>query len=125
MWEILTEQLKKKDIKIILDCWNGFARERREITAKLRELKTDRIEAWYFVTPEKTCIEWLLAKGTIELSVKPDKNFGLTEAFQQMHIESLRHDYQLYHRQSVNRRQGFDAIRKINPLKISPISIQI
>ena len=113
MWEIAAEYLKREDITIILDCWNGFARERYEITTNLRKLGAEVIEAWYFVTPEETVIKWTLER-------EPVKSGKWAETTRRMRADSCHHDYQLFHSQPVKPDQGFNAIHRINPLRLTP-----
>jgi hypothetical protein len=110
----MARRLQRNNATILLDCWNGSAEERKAITQKLRSFGAERIEAWRFVTPENTCVAWYLEKEPLRRPAKDEK----WEAFRrEVAINSCRHDYRLYHKQLVELRQGFDLIRRINPLR--------
>jgi len=115
MWEITTEYMQRNEMLMILDCWNGFAEERNEITKKLRSIEIERIIAWYFITPEDVCLRWFMEDAEDEIKKEKSK-------YRELYIKSKQtsylHDYQLYHSQPVDFIQGFDCIRKINPVHL-------
>lgn len=113
MWELVAEHLQQEDLVLILDCWNDDARGRRDITRKLRYLGAETVNAWYFITPEETCIDWVMAK--LAAIAKKEKITFDSER------ESYVDYYRGYHRQPVRLIQGFDAIIKVNPLEMPSV----
>ncbi len=114
MWEVLKSKLKKPNAKIILDCWNGFPRERRHINRELRELDAKKIEAWQFVTPIETVIERM-----IEREHADEKNKWRLASIK----ENYTHDYRLYHSFRIDLEQGFDFVRQIDPTQLTLFGI--
>lgn len=120
IWEIIAEYIKQSEILMILDCWNGFANERIIITKKLRSLGVESIGAWYFITPEDVCLKWFMREIEGEIKSKSSKWIKFHKEVKQ---ESYLHDYRLYHSQPVDSTQGFDFIKKINPLEPLPFEL--
>lgn len=120
MWEITAEHMQRSKMLMILDCWNGFAKERNTITEKLRSVGAERIIAWYFITPEDVCLKWFMGEIKNEIKGKNPKWIKLHKETKQ---ESYIHDYRLYHSQPVDSTQGFDFIKKINPLEPLPLEL--
>jgi len=117
MWELVAEHMRRDDVTIVLDCWNGFAEERRKITKKLRSLKTDMIGAWYFITPKDISLGWRMEKVRAE---NEGKDTRWKKIWEDIKRDSFLHDYQLFHSQPINCGQGFNFIVKINPLNPPP-----
>lgn len=117
MWEKIAEHMKRDEITMILDCWNGFARERHEITDKLRSLGVERIGNWYFVTPEADCLGWYMKEV---MSETPKKDPKWEKFRQESRRSEFQRCYKLFHSQPINIDQGFDFITKINPLESPP-----
>ncbi len=113
MWEKVTEQLQK-DSLIILDCWNDSAEKRKTITEKLRSLGAQRIDAWYFVTPENTCVKWYMKEVSSEIKTVNPK-WGKLQ--QESMCDQFCRCYEFFHSQTVDHTQGFDFIKKIDPLE--------
>jgi GTPase SAR1 family protein len=118
MWKMMARQLKRRSVVIILDCWNGPNNERCEITRKLRDLGTEIIGAWYFVTPEEACLGWYMEKVLADKHAKSPE----WEKFRQetSRVSFLDHYRYFYEAARVNHRQGFDFVMKINPLEPPP-----
>lgn len=120
MWRIVAQYLRRTDIILILDTWNGFADEREAIVKKLRSLRVDRVDAWRFTTPQETCFEWSLKREPV--------GEGRSEKWTQFRRESRRlqceENWQLFHSQPLGDKL-FDEIVEINPLALQlfdPIS---
>jgi hypothetical protein len=75
------------NLLLILDCWNGYPAERRDIISKLRRIGFESIEAWYFITNVELCIKAYIERSKSERYPSPPSS---TEAF-------CRHDYRIYH----------------------------
>lgn len=124
IWEIIAEYMQQSEVLMILDCWNGFANERIIITKKLRSLGVERIVAWYFITPEDACLKWFMEEIKDEIKSKNlNKNPKWIKLHKEAKQESYLHDYRLYHSQPVDSTQGFDFIKKINPLEPLPFEL--
>jgi len=112
VWEAIEEHLKRPDVTVLLDAWNGGRHERHGILSKLRILGAARVDGWYFVTPLGTCTEWSL--------LRDPPGEGSTEQWTTMRIKNriseYRQCYETYHDQGIEAEPGFDSIIKINPL---------
>lgn len=104
--DVLFKELKKHlslnspNQKILLDCWNGFSYERKEMIQRLRDFGAEQVFGLYFVTPIDICVKWFMSK--------PDSK-GYDK-------DSIRRDYKLYHEQAKTiKEDGFDKVYKINP----------
>lgn len=106
-------QLNGENIKLIVDCWNGFPNERRYISYMLRELGFETINCLYFITPLIVCLKWIKEKPSCS-------------AYSEQNIIS---DYSLYHREAEDilnpdfddpwfDRGIFDFVYKINPAQL-------
>jgi predicted kinase len=101
MWKEVEKHLATAgSLAVILDCWNGFARERRDIARRLRYLGAERVVGLYFTTPEDTCVTWRTAKEAGKTGLDKD---------------AYMRDYRLFHSQPINIQQGFDSIVNIDP----------
>ncbi|MDB5194514.1 MAG: hypothetical protein JWN50_528 [Parcubacteria group bacterium] len=114
MWNLVEKHLEPENARILLDCWNGWALERSELTDKLREMGAERIIGWHFATSEETCIKWFLERERRNEEEKIDK------WWEQSRIASCRSDYRLFHSQAVTLEQGFDEIIRIDPDILGP-----
>ena len=123
MWGVLAKHLEHEKIRIILDCWNGYAEERRTITEWLRSHGADRIEAWYFVTPAEICVQWCFEKKLREKRLREHtvKNGKWAKLMEESMRSSCQYDYELYHSQPLELNQGFDFIQRIDPSKPFPM----
>ncbi|MEK7163027.1 MAG: AAA family ATPase [Patescibacteria group bacterium] len=108
MWERMNEYLfKDNSIKIILDCWNGFPEERKNIISRLKKAGADKVLALVFTTPLEKVIQWF--------DIKTRDKFNGKE----MNESRSRQDYALFNKLAVNiEKEGFDKIVYINPLQI-------
>lgn len=113
--QTMTERLEtllgvEKDVKILLDCWNGFSRERRRLIKVLRDLGADRVYCWHFTLPLETCIRWFMSKK--------DSN-GYSES-------GIKWDYNLFYNESSSiETDGFDVVIRIDPRQLLLPSIPI
>lgn len=106
MWKIVQRRLRKPEVVLILDCWNGFAEERIHICSELRARGADEIVGLHFITPKNKCVEWRACKA-------PEKT-SLTK-------ENYARDYDLFQQQPVEEKQGFDSIIRIQPELVSDL----
>lgn len=117
--EIVKQEIEKiikstgEDIKLIVDCWNGFSNERRYISYMLRELGFDVINCLYFITPLEACLKWVRKKSDCS-------------SFSEQNIIS---DYRLYHIEAEDilnpdpddpwfDGEIFDLVYKVNPVQL-------
>lgn len=117
MWEIVAQRLQQDGVTMILDAWNGSACERRDFVKRLRSLGAERVEAWYFITPENFCLQWYLKGEPPDVKARNSK---WRQLIYQMRIDSYHNHYQYFHLQKVELEQGFDFIRRIDPLQTLP-----
>lgn len=90
--------------KIILDCWNGFYRDRQYLINLLLECNVDKVFCWQFVTPLNVCMKWFFQK---------EDSKGYSES-------GYRRDYNLYHEKATNiDENGFSSVIRINPLQLT------
>jgi adenylate kinase family enzyme len=122
MWSIVSGQLRKNDVTIILDTWNSHVSDRMNIVGKLRSLGADTVTAWRFITPEATCFRWFLKRAPF----KP----GSSEKWTKLRLKARRHDsrrvYQFFHSQPLGDKL-FDEVVEINPLEprlLDPLLLQ-
>ncbi len=113
MWKRVAECLQKNSTTVILDTWNNHEYDRREITAKLRSLGAEIIEAWHFATPRKICLKWWFKREQPDFGQHKDK---WKKICLQSHIHSYYDHYKYCQSQPVSLDQGFDSIKQINPL---------
>ncbi len=103
MLERLQEALKPKNCTTILDYWTGYAEERRSLINEIKNIcPIDEVYGWFFTTPEDTCVKWFFQKNQ-QVSISED---------------GIRSNYKIFHKQPVDLDQGFDFIKKINPLQM-------
>lgn len=92
------------DVQIILDCWNGFPKERKAILKRLRDAGANRVVVWRFITPLETVIGWFNNKAEDEFNSKESNE------------RRSRYDYALFEKMSANiESEGFDDVLYINP----------
>ncbi len=106
MWKKIKDLLKFDDSTIILDTWNGYPKERSDICKILRDFGVDRIEGWYFITPQQICVKWYLEREN------PNEEWRRESC-----IRTCRSNYSFYHSHEVSKNQGFNTLRIINPLQ--------
>jgi len=88
---------------LVLDCWNGFPEDRKDMIGRLRNLGADRVVCWQFITTIDMCIKWFLQKGDVR---------GYSE-------RGARHDYRLYHRLAKDiQEDGFDGVCLVDPCQL-------
>lgn len=88
---------------VLLDCWNGYSRDRKHIIKTAKELGADKVYCLQFVLPVHICIEWFMRKS---------HTGGLSEY-------SVRRDYELYYKTAENiEEDGFDSIFLVNPCQL-------
>ena len=120
MWEMVSEKLRSSSESIIiLDTWNGSSEERSLMIRKLRDLGTNHIEAWYFITPVESVDAWFWKKPGVAKIGEMRKRQGEGLVFYSE--DAPRRDYELFH-QFASRidSDGFDRVIRINPLAIQP-----
>ena len=89
---------------VILDCWNGFSGERKQIIKTARECGADRVHCLQFFVPLDVCLKWFTQKTYTG---------GLSES-------SVRWDYGLYYKTAEDiEKDGFDSIIPINPCQLA------
>lgn len=116
MMTLVKETLKRENITLILDTWNGYAEERRFITDKLFTFDVDRIDLWLFTTPRRVCVRQFISRSRIEQGVPQGKNLSDREKLMyKLAAESSHRHYHLYHSQPFELDQGFTSIVRINP----------
>lgn len=112
MWERIEEHLKKNEVTIILDCWNGPDNERKNIVEKLRLLGVDTVGAWYFITPRETCLEWEIEKVEQKKDWRNEEwRIRKLAIAKENFLEHYDHFYKNAHPG-----EEFDFIVKLNPL---------
>lgn len=101
LWEELETKLKKHQF-LILDLWNGYSEERKDIIKKLREKGVETIICWYFITPLDIVMQQGINKPLRERG-------GITP-------DSLRSNFLFFHKQAQSLKEdGFDKIISIDP----------
>lgn len=115
MWKLVARRLKSDNLTLILDHWNDCPDDRRRITAILRHLGADRVEAWRFTTPLDTAYEWFYTKNPRDYGkLLPDH----ADRMVRWDYEDYTSAYHAFNAEPVDEDQGFDEIRTINPLEI-------
>lgn len=109
MWDEVAEQLRADERILILDCWNGWADARAQITDHLRRLGADQVIGWQFTTSLEDCLAWYLRRE--EITDQTSWRYRLT-------LRNYPNDYCLYWRQPVASHQGFDFICPIDPRQL-------
>ncbi|MDP2704884.1 MAG: AAA family ATPase [Patescibacteria group bacterium] len=112
MWERVKKHLEQEDVTLILDTWNGYLHERKAIIEKLRSMNVERIDAWYFITPKNTCLEWFLQRE----SSSPKEGRKFPDAMSKMRKDSCIRDYEFYHSHQIGD-ELFDSVKRINSLQ--------
>ena len=100
MWARLKKHLSHENQTetVILDCWNGWSRGRRDIINQVKSLGADEVTCFYFLISIEVCISWFFQKADSR---------GYSE-------HSVRSDYALYYRESQNiQEDGFDKVVEI------------
>lgn len=114
MWERVGKELagaNGENFQMILDCWNGYPKERQGIIRKLRDVGADRVVAWVFTTPLETVIRWFDKANRKKGSNRKRKLERETNEHRS------RHDYELFNELAADiEKDGFDEIVYINPL---------
>lgn len=100
----LLKKKTKSDSKIIFDCWNGSAGDRQSLINLLYQYGADRVICWQFVVPIDVCVKWFFKK-------KDSRGYS---------NHAVSSDYKLYYKRAENiEEDGFDFIRRINPLQLT------
>lgn len=124
LWKAVEEKLKSDGLRMILDTWNGTSRERLDIIHRLRDLGTNRVQAWYFVTPLEYVNQWFWQKpGVARMSeIRAVQSQGCVFYGD----DTPRTDYELFHRLALRiNSDGFDRVTKVNPLITQPEQILV
>lgn len=88
---------------IILDCWNWFSDERKDIVETARSFGADKVTCFLFVVPVELCVEWFRQKPDVE-EVSEGK---------------VRLDHRLYYMDTHNiHTDGFDEVFSINSAQL-------
>ncbi len=118
MWKKIKNILNKnkKECRLILDTWNGYASTRGNIVRDLRSLGVDLVYGWYFFVDTDKCVEWFFSK-------KSEDKMTFSES-------SCRHNHRLYYSQPVegdysdtDSGKYFDSVVKINPLQLTLVPL--
>ncbi len=119
MEKVVQSILKRIKVQIILDCWNGFPEERRNLTEFLRTCGAEKITAWYFVTSEEICTKQRLTRD------KEEGPNGLANRdwYDAVYCGAYKRDHALFHSMPVDVDQGFDEIIRIDPFTMHPKDI--
>ncbi len=92
VWDKLEELLRQENVRILLDAWNSGPKARSGMVSALKQMGADKVTAWYFNTPEDTCVEWFIHRESDERAVE------------------YRSRYRNFHSHPVTLDQGFDRI---------------
>ena len=96
--------------RIILDCWNETADDRRQIIDRLKFFNPGcRIGGWVFVTPKSTCAEWH-AQAKMAQGVKGE---DLARSAIAYHAQ-----YDRFHKNRPYALEGFTFLIQVNALKL-------
>ncbi|MBT6734981.1 AAA family ATPase [Candidatus Woesearchaeota archaeon] len=91
------------DLDLIVDCWNGYPKGRKDMVEQFKDYGADRILCWKFITPLDVCLNWFFKKED-------------SRSYSKSGIER---DYELYHEKSKNiSKENFDNVYLINPLQL-------
>ena len=91
------------NLNLIVDYWNGFSSERKDMINNFRNLGADNLFCWKFITPKDICLDWFMRK-------EDAKGYS---------IDGIANDYDLYHRKSMDiEEDGFDPVYYIDPLQL-------
>ena len=102
---------------IILDAWNGPPEDRRSIGEKLRARSVTRVEAWHFVTPLQTYLDWSFTRNPV-----PIKNHW-SEIRRELLLSDYTEIYKRFRSIRLEKEGVFDSVRTINPLEPIPEDI--
>lgn len=88
---------------IILDCWNWFSDERKDIIGTVRSFGADKVICFLFMVPAELCVQWFRQKPDID-TVSEDR---------------IRLDHRLYYNDTHDiDRDGFDEVFFIQPAQL-------
>lgn len=87
---------------IILDCWNGYSSERKELIKKLKDRGANKVSCIFFNISEDLCVEWY--------KQKPDTR---TDSLYYEHFASRDYEHYYHHAKNIDE-DGFDEIITIN-----------
>lgn len=114
-WKHVKSIIRKLNGTLIVDCFTGWASERRMIGRELRQAGADEVSCWFFDTSLETTIQWFVKR---ELDPKKRWETESDLAF------DCRHDYELFRENIQDILPGeddepeeawFDSLRIINP----------
>lgn len=120
-YEIMDRLLRRKlatqtRARLLLDCWTGDSRERKNLLKKLRYYGADRVVALYFITPLTIVENWFWSKPGIAKigEIRTRQGEGLSFFSE----NAPRHDHELFHELAAKiDSDGFDEVVRINPQK--------
>lgn len=103
-------------VAILLDCWMGTSRERKEILRILRQHGANKVTALYFVTPLELVEQWFWEKPGIAKFGDHSKSHSAGTAF--FPEDAPLHDYHLFHKHAADiNADGFDHVIRVHPLE--------
>ena len=119
MWEEAAAALAPRDVRMILDAWNGSSCERQQMLWKLRLLGADRVVAWYFTTPLETVEDWFWKKPDVAKMSEMGSRQGQGVVFYSEGAPGR--DHKLFHKHAGGiDSDGFDEVVRINPVVVEP-----
>ncbi len=108
--------LRKPGVRIILDCFNSYPYERKEMLFVLKQMGADRVVCWQFTTPIEISLPWYLER-------EKSKFNGHVEV---AHFAAMEHRgfFEKYWRNSQNiKSEGFDQVHKFDPRELTDLSL--
>ena len=113
---------------VILDYWNKTDSCRSWITRNLRNKGAERVEAWYFITPEEISMEWFFTREPERLKkvvLESEKNYSeevkerRQSDFEKFVKGLYRNDYRQFHKCNIILDNHFDTAHTINPINLA------
>lgn len=116
MWRRVRSVLERETVTLLLDCWNDEVK-RQEIPRKLKgEMRVDRVEAWYFVTPPDVCCRWFYTREPRNYANLTPEQVRKEQAWDRKLYLARYEDYHRYPPTI----PPFDAVRSIDPCVDDP-----
>ena len=117
LWKEVECALAQPELTLILDTWNAPPSDRVPIAAKLKEYGVAHLEAWHFITPLETCLEWSFVRHPMVMRNK------WSEIGRKMRID----DYSRQHRAFLSltpEKEGlFDSVKRVDATRPVPHNI--
>ena len=117
MEKLLKYRLKEENITLLLDCWTGETRERKEILQMLKKFGADQVIALYFLTDVENVKQWFWEKpGIAKLNEIRNRKDGDNIAF--FSEDTPEREHRIFHKFAKTiYSDGFNDVIEIYPQK--------